>query len=544
MSSSHSQQKILNIFKEHINSILSKHFNYQNSVYKFNELLNSNKKIDKKFSDRLTLYFIKKMDNFITIQKKISEEISLLEKNLKQLDNDYILNINKMVKNLKVYSSDQKNIYKELQNNYPDNNTIKELNNNLVNYYNNSKDLIKIIKFIHDMKYNNKNNNVIYNSLCVSIDKKNFPNQNSSINININNNTASPLQNSNNSIFNSLTNFKFIMNNRSKSLKWLKKKNLLHITENKFRNKTPIHLKIEKFMKNKTQFENNSTPCLVVKSNLLNSSDNIREINIFILADKIIEFFDAMKILQENIIKKGNDIKKLKIKFELKKKNLIDTVTMIKKLNPENINNIKNSSVIFPNNILPQSNEMKTSIKELINKINELIQEKNSDKDFIQKSNENIYSKILELFKIKNISNLDMGCINSITQKLNEINDILNKNDNIKNDEINIVTGNNNNLLSLLDDSNNEESKREFKNNEEYKKLISLIEKIKKQIEEKLGLLKKITNELNILKNEYEEEKNKTSNDDINYDINNDINNDIHFGNHDINNIDDYEEFI
>ena len=57
MSSSHTQQTILNIFKAHINSITTKHFNYQNSVYKFNELLNSNKKIDKKFSDKLAFVF-------------------------------------------------------------------------------------------------------------------------------------------------------------------------------------------------------------------------------------------------------------------------------------------------------------------------------------------------------------------------------------------------------------------------------------------------------------------------------------------------------
>ena len=77
------QEKILSEFKGNINEIIESNFNYQESVYQFNSLLNNAKNlIDNNLSEKIVINFIKKMDNFITIKNLINEEISKLENNL------------------------------------------------------------------------------------------------------------------------------------------------------------------------------------------------------------------------------------------------------------------------------------------------------------------------------------------------------------------------------------------------------------------------------------------------------------------------------
>ncbi len=117
MPSFNEQQKIINTFKDNINNIINKNFNYQDSVYNFNSIINESiNLIDKHVSDKLTLYFLKKIDTFITIQKLLFEEIAKLEKDLKQLDIKFIININQLVNNLKDYSVSQRNIYNQIEN--------------------------------------------------------------------------------------------------------------------------------------------------------------------------------------------------------------------------------------------------------------------------------------------------------------------------------------------------------------------------------------------------------------------------------------------
>ena len=153
------QEKIINSFKKNIKEIIDSNFNYQESVYQFSTLLNNSKNlIDNSLSEKITINFIRKMDNFITIKNVIYEEISKLEYNLKQLDINYIIYINKLVDNLKEYLIAQRNIYPSIKNK----SIIKSLDTLLVNYYNKNKDIFKSIKQIHknSTKTNNKQINL------------------------------------------------------------------------------------------------------------------------------------------------------------------------------------------------------------------------------------------------------------------------------------------------------------------------------------------------------------------------------------------------
>ena len=205
MTKINEQDKIINTFKQNIKEIVETNFNYQESVYKFNTLLNESENfIEKNISEKLTLYFLNRMDNFITIKKNIIEEISSLENNLKQLDIKYITYINKLVNNLKEFSSEQRNLYKEIKNK----SLIKLLDTLLVNYYNKNKEIFKLIKRIH-----NDNNSVNYylNSninLKLNLNEANFNNQEY---------LEDKLLKTENNVINYTPKFKFIMNNYIKA---------------------------------------------------------------------------------------------------------------------------------------------------------------------------------------------------------------------------------------------------------------------------------------------------------------------------------------
>ena len=217
MSSFNEQDKIIITFKNKFNEIFKENWNYQESVYQFNSLLkNSKSLIDNTLSEKLTLYFLEKMDNFISIKNLILEEISKLENNLKNLDINFIIYINKLVNNLKEYSSEQRNIYKKINNK----SIIKSIDSLLVNYYNKNKEIFKSIKQIHNVGYDLNKENKLGN---------NFDKNNEKIS-NDNKNNKGNLDNKNyeekNNIINYTPKFKFIMNNyiKSKSLKNLKNK--------------------------------------------------------------------------------------------------------------------------------------------------------------------------------------------------------------------------------------------------------------------------------------------------------------------------------
>ena len=433
MPSFNEQEKIINTFKDNFYNIMKNNFNYQDSVYKFNTLLNESADlIDNNFSEKLTIYFLKKMDNFITIQKLITEEILKLEQNLKQLDINYIIYINKLVNNLKDYSVSQRNIYNQIENKQ----TIKLLDELLVKYYNTNKEIFKSIKQIHKNGYNIINNNSKSNdNLILNINNNNYKNNN---NIKIYNSQEIIYDkniNSKNKIINLTPKFKFILNNyiKSKSKKKLKNKLCKHSKSKGFLldNNNPLfNDKIENFIKKKLQNKNSSSPCLNKRNySFINSKinmetettmeDSTNNLDISFLSNKIIDFYNNIKkfydiCIQKDkyVINKIDDINTLKINLE-KKKNELDNF----------INNIKNKemqNIANNNNLLNEINNLKEKNSELNKKILDLINENK-----IQSNKEiNIlyqnYSKYYEIFKLLND--------NEMNNNLNQEEYILDKN--------------------------------------------------------------------------------------------------------------------
>ena len=271
-SSFNEQEKIINSFKKNFMKIIEINFDYKKSVNEFNSLLKESKNlIDNNLSEKLTLYFLKKMDNFISIKKLIIEEISILEYNLKQLDTNYIIYINKLVDNLKVFTLSQRNIYKQIESK----SVINLLDKLLVNYYNSNKEIFKSLKQLHKFNNNtnkiNKSNKNIYDSNLML----NLNDNNNCIKVNNNYNSFNNLniKNNNNNIINWNPKFKFIMNNyiKSKSQKKFKNKINIHskskglLIQNSFT--TLFNDKIGDFIKKKFKNKNSSSPCLYNRNN-------------------------------------------------------------------------------------------------------------------------------------------------------------------------------------------------------------------------------------------------------------------------------------
>ena len=455
------------------------------------------------------------MDNFITIKNVIYEEISKLEYNLKQLDINYIIYINKLVDNLKEYLIAQRNIYPSIKNK----SIIKSLDTLLVNYYNKNKDIFKSIKQIH--KNSNKTNNK---------------------QINLDNNIKLNTFTNENNIFNYTPKFKFIMNSyiKSKSLKKLKTKisnykSKEYLLENNFSLNNLFNNKLGIFIKKKLQNKNNSSsPCLFnknknnIKTNN-GSSFSLKEINDIKENNKILEKKISDLIIEENVMK-NNEVNNLL-------RNYNKLYEIYKLINEDNvINDINKEEYIMD----------KKNIKE--NYLN-----KNNINEFI----DNIYEKILEIIEIKknifkeNKMNEDLNSIKSNNIKINDNNNnyyieiIMNKLKNINNylinnkvyekpinNDINIIKENNN-LLSLSEELETPKSNSNIlensKNNEEnydnkHKKIIELLD-----INEKL--IKERYEDFNNLNKENVSDKNISEKLDTNLIDNNLNNNIINFSN-------------
>ena len=416
-SSINEQEKIINSFKNNFMKIIEINFDYKKSVNEFNSLLKESKNlIDNNLSEKLALYFLKKMDNFISIKKLIIEEISILEYNLKQLDTNYIIYINKLVDNLKVFTLNQRNIYNQIESK----SVIKLLDKLLVNYYNSSKEIFKSLKQLH--KFNNNTNT--HKSKYDSNLMLNLNDNNNCINLNNSHNSFNNLnlKNNNNNIINWNPKFKFVMNNyiKSKSKKKFKAKIYNHsrsrglLIQNSFT--ALFNDKIENFIKKKYQIKNSSSPCLYKRNNsLINKSyesnksimetettmsDSKKNLDIFILSHKIIEFINGLKILEDSTmnINKNNinneEMEKFKIDLEKKKIDLQNYANNIKNIEIQNSNN---NSIL-----MNEVNNLKEKISKLNKNIIDLINEKNIE----QNNNLNLlylnYEQFYEIYKLFN----------------------------------------------------------------------------------------------------------------------------------------------
>ena len=413
-SSINEQEKIINSFKKNFMKIIEINFDYKKSVNEFNSLLKESKNlIDNNLSEKLALYFHKKMENFISIKKLIIKEISILEYNLKQLDTNYIIYINKLVDNLKVFTLNQRNIYKQIESK----SVINLLDKLLVNYYNSNKEIFKSLKQLHKFNNNTSTNKSKYDSnLMLNLnDNNNYININNSFN-NLN------IKKNNNNIINWNPKFKFVMNNyiKSKSQKKIKVNIYNHsrsrglLIQNNFT--TLFNDKIGDFIKKKNQIKNSSSPCLYNRHiSLINKnyesnksflgtvttmSDSKNNLDIFLLSHKIIEFLNGLKILEDNTmnINKNNinneDLEKFKIDLEKKKMDLNNYANNIKNIEIQNSNN----NAILMNEI----NNLKEKNSKLNKNIIDLINEKNIE----QNNNLNLlysnYEQFYEIYKLFN----------------------------------------------------------------------------------------------------------------------------------------------
>ena len=412
-SSINEQEKIINSFKNNFMKIIEINFDYKKSVNEFNSLLKESKNlIDNNLSEKLALYLLKKMDNFISIKKLIIEEISILEYNLKQLDTNYIIYINKLVDNLKVFTLNQRNIYNQIESK----SVIKLLDKLLVNYYNSSKEIFKSLKQLH--KFNTHKSKYDSNLML------NLNDNNNCINLNNSHNSFNNLnlKKNNNNIINWNPKFKFVMNNyiKSKSKKKFKAKIYNHsrsrglLIQNSFT--ALFNDKIENFIKKKYQIKNSSSPCLYKRNNsLINKSyesnksimetettmsDSKKNLDIFILSHKIIEFINGLKILEDSTmnINKNNinneEMEKFKIDLEKKKIDLQNYANNIKNIEIQNSNN---NSIL-----MNEVNNLKEKISKLNKNIIDLINEKNIE----QNNNLNLlysnYEQFYEIYKLFN----------------------------------------------------------------------------------------------------------------------------------------------
>ena len=538
MSSFNEQDKILNIFKNKFNEIFKENWNYQESVYQFNCLLKESKTlINNDFSEKLTLYFLRKMDNFITLKNLLFEEISKLDNNLKKLDIKFIIYINKLVDNLKDFSSEQRNIYKKINNNT----IIKSIDNLLVNYYNKNKEIFRSIKQIHKVGYDLNIENKLGNTLNINFDNKTKGN----INIYNKENFDSKKHETKNNIINYTPKFKFIMNNyiKSKSLKNLKNKINKHsnsksfLIDNSFNFNSLFNDKIGNFIKKKLQSKNSSSPFLYNKKNsfikknnlnlnistsfsnnktnssskIINNKENknfnnnsslLKEINNLKEKNKELEKRITDLIIEEKIIK-NNEINKL-----LENYNKLCEIYKI--INEKNIiNDFYKEDYFVDINDLKQKNLTKKNINEYIDNIYEKILESIEIKKNIFKEKKINNDSNNSIINSKNNNNNNNSYyIETIICKLKNLNEYLTNNINFnikKNSDFNIITENNN-LLSLSDEfetpkSNENINKDKENNNNKYKNILDLIDINEKLIKEKFEVY-------NIFKSEYLSDKN------------------------------------
>ena len=360
------------------------------------KMINGQEKIIKDFKEKIDETF-NKCSNKSELKIFLFKDINELENNLKILDINFIKCINELVDNLKEFVNKQRNIYQKLKNKE----LIKLLDSSLVEYYNKNKNIFKKIKSIHNNIKLEKNQ---------SIEKQ------MKLKLNLNKNNISNIS--------------------LKKINYIKPKK--HILFNSYSN---LFIKKSKNLIN--NLKSNSTPCFKFNKNINKTeNNNLNDINVFILSNKVIQFLDTLNELNENKINKKN-ILLLKNDYLIKKKYLekyvekIKNIEIINKNNSEylnHINTIKKKNKELNIKIFNLTKKRKAEQNEnyiLIYKIynylnhiyNELYFSKNKNhskknllekflfkekenKEKIMEYNDNLYKKIMELFESNN-NNLD-----------------------------------------------------------------------------------------------------------------------------------------
>ena len=477
--------KKIELISNYLNSLFLNLEKYQNDILsnlkiKLNFYNNENEKNNFFQNEKITFYInnlSKLIKNYKINQKNLNDN---LINSLNKLNVN--LNLNNFNKNLDLFYNNSKNIFKNLKDIQTSNLNIN-INNNKLN-------------FTHSEIINNNNNNEniikkinLKNSYSTKFMKKNI-NNNNFYNLNNNNNnklnksiskeklkTLSKIHNS----FSNLFEHNYIITNPNE-LEYEKNNNTNLNSKNNFnfneyistnKNSNEIFNLKNSFYSNSITEENTQS------NNNSNYNYNNKNNQINFISQKIIDFLNIMKNLQNFIIKKdSNNVSKLKKEFEISKKNLeiLARNILMKKKNNININNNNKNIIIIDdleknnnnnnifNNDLNKLKKENETLKNEIKKINEKNKKNNFNgisqiklrefENIIKNQREKIDSLQKEKIEInkelKNYINLNKDC-NSLLIQIKKI--IFEKNLILNNETLNNIQNLFNNNKNIFDDS-------------------------------------------------------------------------------------------
>ena len=538
--------ELLYSFKHKFEHLMNNEFDYQKSLNEFENLVKTSPLILNENQEyEICSYYQTTLEQIYSIKTKLTKNLNKLIKDITNLDIQFVTNINELSINLKQYTLNTRSIYKTI-----DNEQIPILNDNLMTFYNNCKDIVKNIKYIHT---NSKNKNEDQKEIYYSQSHKNP-------NINFENDIRKDSNEKNNINKKLLTSSNF--HNIVLSLNNYGKNNNQKVK----RAPSPIiqsnNIKLNKYnenSRNKSYIFSEVHNTEIYQSSMNNSLTN----NIVNFAHLLIDFLDEMKSLQNAIVNKDKKVHQMKINFEKKKlylysisKDIINNNSVDLKQCPY-LSSEKTNITDLNDNIKSEINELKTKLSSSKNENNKLNKEFNE----INQKFSNILIKLKEDIsyslnnsmnnsgKIPNVNIIESPSIDDLIKtsniyykeivnyinqlkdsiktdkslkeifsSLNDIQKMIEENTNIissnniydNSDEIiNIITGTNNQMVNLLDDTNTLVSKKsnQSKNNNSISisSIFNLIDKIKKTFLEKKEECKKINDELNELKLKYED---------------------------------------
>ena len=517
--------ELLNHFKLRFENLMSNEFDYQKYLKEFENLLKSSSFILKENKEyEIYSYFQSTLDHVYSIKKQLSNNLNKLIIDITTLDAKFVINLNEISSNLKKYTLNTREIYKQINDEH-----ISILNENLMSFYNICKNIVQNIKDIHSISIEKEEKKSINNSMSL---KNYILNKNKNWNLEIKTDERNVIEKkdfgktNNHKKFFTSPNFQKIilsLNNYVKNQN-LKRKNTPSYKSN--------NLKIDKLnenSRNKNILQNSEN------SFNLNNSINSNMINI---ANLIMDFFNYMNILQKAIIQKDKNIHQMKINFEKKKLNLY---SISKNIIENNIIDFDNSFKIKKENSIEEINELKHQLisskmenEKLNNEFNEINQKfYNILFKLKEEINFSLYNSLNNSGKLnninikENISNEDLikannayyndilYYINQIKEKikfdktlkeiyvsLNDLQNLIDENTNLIspkniNDSENIMNIlKTNKIINLEDDNNSFGTKKTKDSNITMISIINLIDKIKKNIIEKKDEIKKVNNEL------------------------------------------------
>ena len=517
--------ELLNHFKLRFENLMSNEFDYQKYLKEFENLLKSSSFILKENKEyEIYSYFQSTLDHVYSIKKQLSNNLNKLIIDITTLDAKFVINLNEISSNLKKYTLNTREIYKQINDEH-----ISILNENLMSFYNICKNIVQNIKDIHSISNEKEEKKSINNSMSL---KNYILNKNKNWNLEIKTDERNVIEKkdfgktNNHKKFFTSPNFQKIilsLNNYVKNQN-LKRKNTPSYKSN--------NLKIDKLnenSRNKNILQNSEN------SFNLNNSINSNMINI---ANLIMDFFNYMNILQKAIIQKDKNIHQMKINFEKKKLNLY---SISKNIIENNIIDFDNSFKIKKENSIEEINELKHQLisskmenEKLNNEFNEINQKfYNILFKLKEEINFSLYNSLNNSGKLnninikENISNEDLikannayyndilYYINQIKEKikfdktlkeiyvsLNDLQNLIDENTNLIspkniNDSENIMNIlKTNKIINLEDDNNSLGTEKTKDSNITMISIINLIDKIKKNIIEKKDEIKKVNNEL------------------------------------------------